>query len=135
MPHKLFLNLPVKNLDRSVSFFSKLGFVFNAQLTDQHATSMILSDDAYVMLLVEDFFQTFTAKAICDTRSQIEVIVAISADSRNDVDRVVGTALAAGGQAASEPVDGGSTYSRSFHDLDGHVWEVIWMDPSAVVAA
>lgn len=135
MPRKIFLNLPVKNLDRSIAFFSQLGFEFDGQFRDQNATAMVLSDDAYVMLLVEEFFQTFTAKALCDARSQIEAIVAISAGSRQEVDQLVGGASAAGGLSVSEPADRGFTYSGSFQDLDGHVWEVIWMDPSAAVAA
>ena len=106
MPRKIFLNLPVKNLDRSVSFFSQLGFEFEGQFTDQNAASMILSDDAYVMLLVEEFFQTFTAKTICDARSHIEAIVAISAGSRQEVDQLGGHGVGGGraaGQRAGRP--------------------------------
>ena len=135
MSRKIFVNLPVKNLDDSVAFFTKLGFEFNPQFTDEHATCMVLSDEAFVMLLVEDFFTTFTTKAVCDSATHIEAILALSASSREEVDDLVGNALAAGGQPAGDPVDQGFMYGWSFQDLDGHVWEVIWMDMAAVPAS
>jgi uncharacterized protein len=129
---KIFLNLPVRDLKRSIEFFTKLGFSFNPQFTDDNATCMIVSEEAFVMLLVEARFKDFTKKQICDTRTQTEGIFAISAVSRDEVDSLVKAALAAGGTHASDPVDHGFMYGWSFHDLDGHHWEVIYMDPSAL---
>jgi len=129
---KIFLNLPVRDLKRSIEFFTKLGFSFNPQFTDDNATCMIVSEEAFVMLLVEARFKDFTKKQICDTRTQTEGIFAISAVSRDEVDSLVRAALAAGGTHASDPVDHGFMYGWSFHDLDGHHWEVIYMDPSAI---
>jgi len=129
---KIFLNLPVRDLKRSIEFFTKLGFSFNPQFTDDNATCMIVSEEAFVMLLVEARFKDFTKKQICDTRTQTEGIFAISAVSRDEVDNLVRAALAAGGTHASDPVDHGFMYGWSFHDLDGHHWEVIYMDPSAI---
>jgi uncharacterized protein len=129
---KIFLNLPVRDLQRSVDFFSKLGFTFNPQFTDENATCMIVSEEAFVMLLVEARFKDFTRKQICDTRSQTEGIFALSAESRAEVDELVKTAIAAGGTHAADPIDHGFMYGWSFHDLDGHHWEVFYMDPSAI---
>ena len=131
-PRKMFVNLPVQSLDKSVDFFTKLGFEFNPQFTDENATCMVVSDDGYVMLLVEDFFKTFTNKAVCDTTTHVEAIVALSADSREEVDELVNKALAAGAQPANDPMDQAFMYGWSFHDLDGHLWEVFWMDQSTV---
>lgn len=130
MPRKIFVNLPVQNLDKSVDFFSQLGFEFNPQFTDENATCMILSDDGYVMLLVEEFFKTFTSKRLCDTATHIEAICALGAESREEVDELCDTALSIGAAPASPPQDHGFMYGRSFLDLDGHMWEVFWMDPA-----
>jgi uncharacterized protein len=127
---QIFLNLPVENLDKSVEFFTKLGFEFNPQYTDEKATCMVLSDQAFVMLLVKDFFQTFTTKPLVDPATQIQAIIALSAESRSEVDELVRTALEAGGTPANDPQDYPNMYSSSFHDLDGHLWEVLWMDPA-----
>jgi uncharacterized protein len=129
---KIFVNLPVKDLDRSVEFFKKLGFSFDPRFTDETATAMVVSDEAFVMLLVEDRFKDFTAKELADPTSQTEAIVAFSAASREEVDRLADTALQAGGSAANDPIDQGFMYSRSFQDPDGHIWELVWMDPSAI---
>jgi predicted lactoylglutathione lyase len=129
---KIFVNLPVTDLSKSVEFFTQLGFEFNPQFTDENATCMIVSDEAFVMLLVKDFFKTFTKKELCETATHTEVIVALSADSREQVDDIVDRALAAGGQPSNEPMDHDFMYGRSFQDLDGHLWEVFYMDPSAV---
>jgi predicted lactoylglutathione lyase len=126
----VFVNLPVKNLNASIEFFTKLGFKFNPQFTDQNATCMIISDDAFVMLLVEDFFKTFTRKEIADATKTTEVIITLPAYSREDVDELVNRALAAGGKPSKEPQDQGGMYGWSFQDLDGHLWEVGYMDPS-----
>jgi uncharacterized protein len=131
-PRTIFVNLPVKSIEASVGFFTRLGFEFNAQFTDEKATCMVLSDHAYVMLLVEDLFRTFTSKDLCDPSTQVEAIFAVSADSREEVDELVNRALLAGAQPANDPQDHGFMYGRSFQDLDGHLWEVVWMDPDAV---
>jgi hypothetical protein len=126
---KIFVNLPVRDLKRSVDFFTKLGFTFNPQFTDEHATCMIISEEAFVMLLVEDRFRDFTKKRICDTATHTEGLFALSCDSRAEVDAMVKTALAAGGSHAADAMDHGFMYGWSFYDLDGHHWEVVWMDP------
>lgn len=131
-PRKIFVNLPVADLDRSVEFFTKLGFAFDARFTDETATCMILSDEAFVMLLQTAKFEGFVSKELCDTTTHIEAILALSADSRDDVDNLVNTAFAAGGSPANDPTDHGFMYGRSFHDTDGHLWEVFWMDPAAL---
>lgn len=132
MSRKIFVNLPVKNLTKSVEFFTRLGFEFNPQFTDENATAMIISEEAFVMLLVEDFYKSFITKQIADTATHSEAILAISADSRDEVDDLVNKALAAGGQPANDPMDQGPMYGWSFQDPDGHLWEVIYMDPSAL---
>lgn len=132
---KIFVNLPVKDLNKSVEFFTKIGFEFNPQFTDENATSMIINDNAFVMLLVENFFKTFTKKDISDTAKSAEVIVALSAASREQVDELVSKALAAGGKSLNDPVDHGFMYVWSFQDIDGHLWELTYMDVSAVPQA
>lgn len=132
MSRMIFVNLPVKDLQKSIGFFTELGFKFNPQFTDENTTCMVISDDAYVMLLVEDYFKTFTKKSIADATTHTEAIVALSAESREDVDNLVDKALAVGGRPANEPEDQGFMYGRSFQDLDGHQWEVLYMDPSAM---
>jgi predicted lactoylglutathione lyase len=132
MATQLFVNLPVKDLDKSVEFFTALGFSFNPDYTDENATCMILNDNAFVMLLVEKFFQTFTNKPVADARASTEVLMAISTDSREEVDDMVRKALEAGGSPSNEAQDLGFMYSQSFQDLDGHQWEVLWMDESSV---
>jgi uncharacterized protein len=129
---KLFVNLAVRDLPRAVEFFTKLGFRFNPQFTDASATCMIVSDEAFFMLLVEPRFRDFTKKQICDTRTHTEGLFSISASSRAEVDDIVHTALAAGATRALDPQDHGFMYGWSFYDLDGHHWEVVWMDPAAV---
>jgi predicted lactoylglutathione lyase len=129
---KLFVNLPVQDLRRSVEFFTRLGFEFKAEFTDDKAACMIISEDAFVMLLVEDHFRNFARKTLCDTNTSIEGIVALSADSRAEVDEMVKTAIAAGGSHAVDPIDYGFMYGWSFYDLDGHHWEVFHMDPKAL---
>lgn len=126
----MYLNLPVKDLDKSVEFFTGLGFSFNPAFTDENATCMIINDDAFVMLLVEGFFKTFTSKAIADARTTTEAIMAFSVDSREAVDEMVRKALTSGGTPSQEAQDYGFMYSHSFQDPDGHLWEVMWMDPA-----
>lgn len=122
---QVFVNLPVRDLDRSVAFFTALGFAFRPEFTDERATAMVVSDDAFVMLLAEDFFTTFTGQPVPATR---EVVLALSAGSRDEVDDLVGRALAAGGSPAQEPMSDGPMYGWSFLDPDGHQWELIHMD-------
>ncbi|MBW7456198.1 VOC family protein [Paenibacillus sepulcri] len=129
---KIFVNLPVKDLNKSVDFFSTIGFEFNPQFTDENATCMIVSENIFVMLLVESFYKTFTTKEIADTAKSTEVIVALSAASKDKVDEIVNRALAAGGTPSNDPVDLGFMYQWSFQDLDGHLWEFVHMDENAV---
>ena len=128
---KLFVNLAVDDLDRSVEFFARLGFSFDPRFTDESATCMLIGGDAYAMLLTKPRFADFTTNETCDSRSQTEAILAVTADSREQVDQLTETALEAGGTPAAEPMDQGFMYGRSFHDPDGHHWEVFWMDPRA----
>lgn len=132
MATKIFVNLPVKDLNKSVEFFTKLGFKFNPQFTDENATCMIVGEDIFVMLLVEGFFKTFTHKAISDATKSTEVIVSLSADGRQEVDRMIGKAVAAGATTPNEPKDYGTMYQHGFQDLDGHLWEIFYMEPGAV---
>lgn len=132
MATNIFVNLPVQSLSRSVEFFKQLGYTFNAQFTDQNATCMVISENIYVMLLVKDFFKTFVNNDIADTSKTVGAIIALSADSRAAVDTLVDKALAAGAKKTKDPMDHGFMYGRSFQDLDGHHWEVMWMDPKNV---
>lgn len=129
---KLFVNLAVRDLERSKAFFTKLGFGFDPRFTDEKAACMILSPEAFVMLLAEPFFKTFTRRELCDTTRQTEGLFCLSCDSRAEVDAMVKTALEAGGKRAMEPQDHGFMYGWSFYDPDGHHWEVMWMDPAAI---
>jgi uncharacterized protein len=132
MATQIFVNLPVKDLNKSVEFFTKLGYEFNSQFTDENATCMIVSENIFVMLLVEKFFKTFTPKEICDTAKSAEVLVALSFESRAEVDAMVAKAIAAGGTTYNEPQDHGFMYQHGFQDLDGHIWEIFFMEESAV---
>jgi predicted lactoylglutathione lyase len=129
---KIFINLPVKDLNNTIDFFTKLGFKFNPQFTDENATCMIVGEDIFVMLLVEKFFKTFTKKEICDTSKDTEVIVALSVESREKVDQMINKALESGGKESREPQDHGWMYGRSFEDINKHLWEIIYIDESAV---
>jgi uncharacterized protein len=128
---KIFVNLPVKDLNKTIEFFTKLGFKFNPQFTDENATCMIVGEDIFVMLLVETFFKTFTRKEICDTSKNTEVIVALSVEGREKVDQMIKKAIEAGSRESREPQDHGWMYGRSFEDINGHLWEVIYMDENA----
>jgi predicted lactoylglutathione lyase len=132
MPTMIFVNLPVKDLARSREFYGKLGYSFNDQFSDENAICVVISDTIFLMLLVEPFFKTFTKKEIANASGVTEAILALSTDSREAVDELVDKALAAGGAPSNDPDDQGFMYSRSFQDPDGHLWEVIWMDPSTV---
>lgn len=135
MSRTLFVNLPVEDLDASVAFFTALGFTFDPTFTDANATRMIVNEHTSVMLLVKKRFGEFTDKTIVDARTSVEAIFALSAESREEVDRLVGTAIANGGTPAQDgPQDHGFMYGNSFHDLDGHNWEVMWMDTAQLPA-
>src|SRR5262245_17780365 len=128
---KIFVNLAVRDLKKSMAFFTALGFEFNPNFTDEKAACMVVNDDAFVMLLTEPFFRTFTKQELCDTTKQTEGLFALSCDSRGEVDAMVKKAVAAGGTHAVDPQDQGFMYGSSFYDLDKHHWEVVWMDPAA----
>ena len=132
MTNQIFVNLPVENLSITVEFFKKLGFSFNPQFTDDNATCMIISDNIFVMLLVKKFFKTFTKKEICDTTKDTETIIALSAESRQKVDEMIHNVIEAGGNEPREPQDHGWMYGRSFEDINGHLWEIIYMDEEAL---
>ena len=132
MTTQIFVNLPVKNLDKSIEFFTRLGYKFNPKFTNENATCMIVGDDIFVMLLVEKFFQTFTKKAICDATQSTEVLVSLSCDSRAAVDEQVRKAVAAGATTPQAPQDHGWMYDHGFEDLDGHNWGLFYMDMSAM---
>lgn len=132
MPTQIFVNLPVKDLKRSIEFFTRLGYTFNPDFTDEKATCMIISDTIYAMLLVEPFFKTFTQKAVCDTSKDIESIIALSCESRAAVDELAQKAEDAGATIPKPANDMGFMYTRSFEDPDGHLWEVFYMDPAAI---
>ncbi|MEI7834491.1 MAG: VOC family protein [bacterium] len=134
MQKMIFLNLPVKDLPRSVEFFTKLGYTFNPKFTNEDATCMIVSDTIFVMLLVEKFFLTFTKKQICDSAKEVEVLISLSMESRDEVDEMMAKAAAAGATIATEAnfyMNSESMYTGSYLDLDGHHWELIWMSPEA----
>jgi uncharacterized protein len=132
MVTQIFINLPVKHLNKSMAFFTKLGFTFNPQFTDEKAACMIIGENIYAMLLVEEFFRTFTKKEIIDARKSTEVILALAADKKERVDELAKLAIEAGGITPSEPQDLGFMYSRNFQDLDGHLWEVLYMEAEAI---
>jgi predicted lactoylglutathione lyase len=129
---KLFVNIPVNDLQRSITFFEALGFAFNTQFTDATATCMLVGTDAYFMLLTKEKFASFSRKPSGDSRAQTNAMFALTVDSREEVDALHAKALAAGASQAAEPQDHGFMYLQSFYDLDGHHWELFWMDPAAI---
>ncbi|MFF9278347.1 VOC family protein [Streptomyces griseosporeus] len=128
----IFVNLPVSDLDASKKFFTGLGYSINPQFSDDNAASVVISDTIVAMLLTKPFYATFTDKEIADATKSSEVLIALSAESREKVDELVDRALSLGGTSTGKTQDLGFMYGRSFDDLDGHTWEVIWMDPSAI---
>lgn len=128
---KVFINLPVSDLKRSIAFFSALGFTFNPQFTDENAACMVFSSEAYAMLLTRPFFKTFTPREICDA-DRSEVLTAVALGSREEVDELADRALANGATPATEPKDHGFMYVRTFYDPDGHHWELFWLNPDTV---
>lgn len=129
---KIFVNLPVQDLAKSMDFFSLLGFTFNSQFTDDTAACMVISEDIYAMLLTHAKFKEFTPNPICDATKSTEVLVCLSCENRAAVDDMVRKAVAGGGKTYNQPQDHGFMYGHGFQDLDGHIWEVIYMEPSAV---
>lgn len=135
MARQIFVNLPIKNMEKSKNFFTALGFGFNPQFTNDQGACMVVSETIYVMLLVEPFFQTFTKKPISDATKSTEVLVCLSCESRAEVDALVAKAGAAGASVPNAPQDHGFMYGHGFEDLDGHVWELVHMDVSAAPPA
>lgn len=136
MATKIFINLPVRDLAASIAFFTRVGFTFNPQFSNESGTCMVISDDICVMLLTEPFFQTFITKPVADPRQATGAIFCISVDSRAEVDRLADAALAAGGQPVPQDPKNEMEfmYDRNFQDLDGHLWNVLYMDPAAAAA-
>jgi predicted lactoylglutathione lyase len=132
MATKIFVNLPVKDLKKSMAFYAAVGMKNNPQFTDETGACMVISDDIYVMLLTHEKFKQFTPKPISDATKSTEVLVCLSCDSRDDVNDQVSKAIAAGGSAYADPKDYGFMFQHGFQDPDGHIWELIWMDPKAI---
>ncbi len=135
MATKIFVNLPVKDLKKSKQFFSELGFSFDPKFTDEKAACLIIGENIFAMLLTEPFFRTFTKKEIIDAKKETEVLLALDAESREKVNEMVKKAVQAGGSLYRDPEDHGWMYSHSFADLDGHQWEILWMDETAMPKA
>lgn len=129
MATQIFVNLPVRDLKRSVEFFTRLDFTFDPRFTDENATCMIVDENIFVMLLLEGFFKSFTNKELCDATRAAEVILSLSAEDRAKVDETISKAVAAGASTPNEPRDYGFMYLHGFQDLDGHLWEVFYMEP------
>jgi predicted lactoylglutathione lyase len=131
MTKQIFVNLPVKDLKKTTEFFTELGFTFNPQFTDDNATCMIIGENIFAMLLVEKFFKNFIpTKKICDAKKNTEMLVGLSAESRQKVDEMIEKAIAAGGSEYRNAQDHGWMYGRSFEDIDGHIWEIFYTDES-----
>lgn len=129
---KIFINLPVTDLQRSMAFYEKLGFANNPQFTDKNAACMVISEHNYVMLLTHEFFKTFAVKPLADATKSTGVLIAISRESKADVDKMVEAAKAAGGREPRPVQDMGFMYGRAFEDPDGHTWEPNWIDPATL---
>ena len=135
MVKQIFVNLAIKDLKKSNEFFKKLGFSFDPQFSDEKATCLIISENIFAMLLVDEYFKTFIKKEVCDVTKSAEAILALSAESRQEVDDMMKKVIAAGGSEPGEPEDHGWMHGRSFQDLDGHLWEIFYMDKSAIEQA
>lgn len=129
MHKQIFVNLPIADMQKSQAFFKKLGYTFNPDFTNDQGACMVVGDNLYVMLLVKDFFKGFTGKPIADATQTTEVLVCLSCESRAEVDDLVARAVAAGGSAPRPPQDHGFMYGHGFEDLDGHIWELAYMEP------
>jgi len=132
MHKQIFVNLPVKHIGKTREFFASLGFGFNPHFSDERALCMIIGENIFAMLLQESYFQTFTTKPVADAKAGTEVLTCLSCDSREEVDSLVAKAIAAGGSAPNPKQDLGFMYGHGFEDLDGHGWELVYMDPNAV---
>jgi uncharacterized protein len=132
MNNEIFVNLPVKDLSRTKAFWSNLGYNFNQQFTDEKAACLIIGENIYAMLLTEDFFKTFTKKGVADTSKTAEAIIALSVDSKEQVDELVSKAVSAGADTPTDPQDHGFMYQWGFQDPDGHLWEIFYMNPANV---
>ena len=132
MPTRIFVNLPVKDLKKSNAFFKSLGYSFDSRFTDDTATCMVIDDNIRAMLLTHEKFGTFTPHPICDATQSTEVLLALELESRAAVDEMVRKAVAAGGTTVRPPRDHGFMYEHGFQDLDGHIWELLWLNPSAM---
>ncbi|AZN36207.1 VOC family protein [Iodobacter ciconiae] len=128
MSRKIFVNLPVENLEASLGFFRQLGFDFNPQFSNSTAGCMVVSDDIFVMLLKEARFQTFTPKTLCNSHTHTEMLLCLSCDSHKEVNEMVARAVAAGGTTYNDPQDHGFMYAHGFQDLDGHIWELVYIE-------
>jgi len=135
MATKIFVNLPVKDLNKSMTFFVNLGYTFDARFTDETAACLVISDDIFAMLLTETKFREFTPKPLCDATQSTEVLICLSCESQAQVDDLVRRAITAGGTTYADPKDYGFMYGHGFQDLDGHIWELIYMEPEASEAA
>lgn len=134
MATNIFVNLPVRDLGKSIAFFGSLGYSFKQQFTDETATCMVVAENIFVMLLSEEKFRSFTPKPICDAHTSTEVLICLQVDSREQVDALVGKAQAAGGALYKAAQDHGFMYGHGFQDLDGHIWEIIYMDGAGAPA-
>lgn len=132
MATKIFVNLPVKDLNKSKEFFTKIGFTINPQFTDETAACVVITEDIYAMILTHKKFKEFTTKEIADATKTSEVITCLSFESKEKVNELVDTAVQAGATETREAMDYGFMFGRSFNDPDGHIWEVIWMDPAGI---
>jgi predicted lactoylglutathione lyase len=132
MATQIFVNLPVKDLNKSMEFFKNIGYSFNPQFTDETAACMVISNEIYAMLLTQEKFKEFTTKEIVDATKSTEVLIALSTESKGDVNIMLDKVIKAGGKEFRQPMDYGFMFSRSFEDLDGHVWELLWMDPKSI---
>lgn len=132
MSTKIFVNLPVSDLQRSMEFFTAIGFTINPKFTDETAACVVISEDIFAMILTHEKFKEFTPKVISDATKSTEVLIALSFDSKEKVNELVNTALRSGATVAKEPQDYGFMFTRSFSDPDGHIWEFFWMDPANV---
>lgn len=131
MASQIYVNLPVQDLKRSNAFFESLGFRLEPKFTNEQASCVILAENIYAMLLTKSFFQTFTTKQICDSTKTTEALICLSCESPAKVDELVKKAVAAGGRVPRKPQDQGFMYGHGFEDLDGHIWELIFMQPSS----
>ncbi|PND38851.1 glyoxalase/bleomycin resistance/extradiol dioxygenase family protein [Paucibacter aquatile] len=131
MHQQIFVNLPIRDMARSRAFFEAMGYAFNPQFSNEQGACLVLGENLFAMLLVHEFFQGFTGKPIVDARQGTELLLCLSCSSRAEVDALVAKAVAAGGSAPRAPQDHGFMYAHGFEDLDGHIWELCFMDTSA----